>query len=882
MRLLKFLKAIVLTISFFSILILGSYVFKNNVLGYSCTTLGLYCQAPDGSYIQDVWLDFGFWFEGEFVTQCIFRGARLEYICTGDDSDCNGGLEYYLTYEACDAQTDLLVAGCCGSTDPTPDPGCTPGCGSCSAGTYSTSPPVGYGTSGTCTYTKADCTTETRNCYSPCNIGDCTDYGYLDSCPEGETCRELPADSLLVTDPIYPGCPTEYETTCYSINAPSSELDLIIIPGNYDSVLTSYAKKDPSPLFSKIIKNISAQEPDSILGFTSTTHSGINLNNPIKIWAEFSDIDGTEDIMAIYVWWSDDGVFTTPNRIADPTEGLPVKVESEDNWGIMVRRIDGNWSKVYAPHISATNTAWVEIGGIGSELNPILAEDGVSPIVEIYTLEVTDIPADSRVELEFLMNFLDDSSSVTEGEYFLWSLANDVDGFLPFEEYEEVEDIIIDYDHWEDSTKDWNIDLTQPVILNNEVITEVNEEIISVSFNVSDNLGLSYVRLDACRTGGVSTDDLTSSLNGTPYILSTCASQKLFSNINNITSGTDLLGSKGSILGASSYSSAGLTIDLNGNEGGAITFWITAMDLAGNYTQTPIIYELGEWVMTTNGLVYGTNGVSSTTRNIEDGVWDPLSKLSNYGFEELYADLTDEVLLGGSNTAVNLLEKLVKYNENKSFKASNFPGVYINSPYTELLIAYNVKKENPSLNYGETTVTTISGHLTDLFSETHDYYIINNNEDEDTKIDSFVCDGKGLIIVNGNVTITPDITNSTTLDACIILASGDITIQPGSDKEDSGAFGYDLLHSFLIANGEIVIEEDLNNDGLLVEGGLVAFTPNLSSSSAIVNNREIGLVSRNIYPVLVVNNNAKYGLLSRTLFGSQIDVFKIEVGFKPF
>jgi hypothetical protein len=37
-----------------------------------------------------------------------------------------------------------------------------------------------------------------------------------------------------------------------------------------------------------------------------------------------------------------------------------------------------------------------------------------------------------------------------------------------------------------------------------------------------------------------------------------------------------------------------------------------------------------------------------------------------------------------------------------------------------------------------------------------------------------------------------------------------------------------------------------------------------------------------VYPVLVVDNNAKYGLLSKTVFGSQIDIFKIEVGFKPY
>ena len=136
-------------------------------------------------------------------------------------------------------------------------------------------------------------------------------------------------------------------------------------------------------------------------------------------------------------------------------------------------------------------------------------------------------------------------------------------------------------------------------------------------------------------------------------------------------------------------------------------------------------------------------------------------------------------------------------------------------------------------------------------------------------------------MVHGDVTITPDLTNSDPLNACIILSSGNITIERGSDKTDSGTFGYDIVHAFLIANGEIIIEEDPHNDGLLVEGGLVSFTPN-TEKGAIVNNREMDVLNKNIYPIVAIDNNAKYGLLSKIVFGSQIDVYKLEIGFKPY
>jgi hypothetical protein len=37
-----------------------------------------------------------------------------------------------------------------------------------------------------------------------------------------------------------------------------------------------------------------------------------------------------------------------------------------------------------------------------------------------------------------------------------------------------------------------------------------------------------------------------------------------------------------------------------------------------------------------------------------------------------------------------------------------------------------------------------------------------------------------------------------------------------------------------------------------------------------------------VYPVLVIDNNSKYGLFGKDLFGSQINVFKSEIGFKPY
>jgi hypothetical protein len=165
-------------------------------------------------------------------------------------------------------------------------------------------------------------------------------------------------------------------------------------------------------------------------------------------------------------------------------------------------------------------------------------------------------------------------------------------------------------------------------------------------------------------------------------------------------------------------------------------------------------------------------------------------------------------------------------------------------------------------------------------------YCVIESEDDITIESGFVCDGKGLIVSKGDITIDPDITNldDSISNACILLAGGDINIKAGTYKS-SDETHYDIVHAFMIANNKINIptEDDSDitpDDGLLVEGALIGFGE--TEETSINNVREIPWGPRTIFPVIAVNNNSKYGLLSKDLFGSQIDIYKTEVGFKPY
>ena len=68
-----------------------------------------------------------------------------------------------------------------------------------------------------------------------------------------------------------------------------------------------------------------------------------------------------------------------------------------------------------------------------------------------------------------------------------------------------------------------------------------------------------------------------------------------------------------------------------------------------------------------------------------------------------------------------------------------------------------------------------------------------------------------------------------------------------------------------------------------MEGGLVGLTTTpISGNGSIANKRDIVPSKMQSYPVIAVKCRSKYGLLARKLFGTPIDVFKTEVGFKPY
>ena len=532
------------------------------------------------------------------------------------------------------------------------------------------------------------------------------------------------------------------------------------------------------------------------------------------------------------------------------------------------------------PHItSADDRVWTTpaFGGSGiyyiSDPTPTSEHPEYDRMIELSNISVSTNT--NQIQLTALMKFVtENNDKVATDQYNLFGMANDLIGFTAYET-----DGIKDSNIWADSTTDWNLDMEEPQITNISTANGSVENTLDLSFEVTDGEKgeLAFVRVDACH----SEQDTTSipifvDGRGFLYDLDSCDNRADIDDIDAV----DLI-SDGPLTefpdGTKTFTE---TVSIDVNDINGITFYITAMDKAGNYSTSQQILKFGDWAIIKDGLVFGNEGASSPTRGLQENSWDiTTSNISEEGCAIAdNLDLTNQVLLGGETTSISFLGDLGHSSSNLSFKASKFSGVPITDVYSELMNAYRSKQiKNPELfelhDYLDLTTNPCEGSA--------EYCVISSDSDTDITIPStFECNSKTLITSGGNIIIRPDFLNSTNSDACIILAIFKIIIVSGSTGTED--IYYDVIQAFLIAGNNIVIEEDPSDDGLIVQGGLVAFGSQDTGISNIIDSRTIPFGYRDSYPVIAVNNNAKYGLLSTNIFGSQVEMFKLEIGFKPY
>lgn len=673
------------------------------------------------------------------------------------------------------------------------------------------------------------------------------------------------------------------------------------------------------------------------LGCKSETWSGIEINNPIEMEARYWSTRDVNRIEAIYFWmakegeqagassatvrgssfgdniiWfsrgSDDFNFPTfgdylsssgkgsGSRSATSYELKYLleqqvssgKTATNSGFGFMVRRVNGQLSDVYIPKTGGNKGYWAKIGTVGNDF--YIYGPNSKPMVKVSGLNITQ---GKEITAKFKLIFLNEKSNLSsfekvhEGMYNIYTMANDIFGFTPKDNYSNR--AIVDrlpyesneirfYNHWKKGPQ-WGIDLTPPKLEKSLQPVVTSPSVLSLQWKGID--GESSILHSIGNAFRIKTDVVKNS----EIIYPAGSGKKVLLNYRNSSDVLGRLNGSNILWSVANIANRDERIDMTDNRGGSAEFFVTLFDQGCNHKQETTQFNLNEWIQSKGGYFYSRGGTIINTKSLSAGLWKERALFEKYKLKENEADLATE-LLGGYVNAPTLLRQLNNSSTNKSYVAINFDGIKKSDVYSNYLDKVRKLPEGSVVKVNRATSTTLAGSLSsscDNPSACQSKGVVYLVQGDVTIQSGFKCDSRAVVIATGNMFVDPDITNSTSTSACVFMAGRDLTIRDGSNKSATNKIGFDVLDGYYIANGTLRIsKENKNNtqrqDSLFVEGGLVSFGE--GSQASIVLLRELHLEDRNIYPVLNIAHHAKYGKLMTEIFGGERLVFKSEIGYK--
>jgi len=720
--------------------------------------------------------------------------------------------------------------------------------------------------------------------------------------------------------------PPEDQDDCYETESPqpSEELTIIKDPLNYVNYY----------------------------GFSSITHTGDRpvpvdigklgtLNDPFKspitMKATYTDTDGASDIEGMFVWFREGkyigDLSNTPVYISDTAEP---KASANDSWGFMLRRMGSGWQP-YVPSYNGDSIFWTKKNTSGN----VFSIDGTNgeKMVEV-TIIGNPMQSGNTVWMEFSLRFSDDNGNlfpgnVSEGLYKIYLMGLDKFSFTPYDNYD------IDYENfwskgflyddpnktedfssfwkpnqlrykagqnqlyarsWGTPLQTWTIDRTPPTLNTN---TSISGNSITLSWNAFDKInvnengnlntvvGYVFSSVEDARsikiTGSLSSSGQLS-LHTSPF--EPDSSNGSSDKIGVFKDGSGYLFRVTNI--NSNTNSGNITININDEANGALLFYLTAFDDAGNIVQSgEIKQDLNDWMVTSGGLAYSAGGKSFTVKDLDDVVWGGTLPPSNYegnpGLIPPDVNFTSE-MWGESGGLISFIPSSPLYSY-----SMKFTGIELgeDSYYTLLLDSYEKNKKNLGNNVKEKmNFMVFSNAVSNYCSGEYEYCVFKYDSSSDVVINQgFACNKKTLMFINGNLTINPPLRSSTGTDTlsgingCIIVVKNNVIITAGGNASGDG-FGYDKVNGYILADGQIIIEDEESKrapntdpiiDGVYINGGLQS----LGSNKSIVFNRYLRLQDRVKFPLLAIDLHPKYGILGEKFFGSKYIIQIMELGVKP-
>lgn len=706
--------------------------------------------------------------------------------------------------------------------------------------------------------------------------------------------------------------PKDY-ISCYEQLSPQPSVSLIKYPENVKTTLGFTSQTHTGGGQYEDVNGVKTD--DSVNDFYpySTTRNP-SEGNLFHMEATFTDQD--LPIEAVYVWFNKSGTKPiTPMSIDLNNDSTPQKYGSKTKgeFGFMLHNKAGVWTP-YIPAIAGTGEGssdlWKQALNEYSETvdgKTVISIPGPTGIIaKVLLYSINPSNNGKTVKLKFSLSFKANNNNLLaniaeEGEYKIWLMANDTFGFTPYDNYEDREEVVKNaiknrwitneriryYDQWQNTSVVWNLNFYPPAIALTvkpsssspsgiELAWSFNhsgdglpDEFSDLILNIykSEGLTIDPVSLSNINNGGASSMDLNNGLQ-----------------LKEEGNHDDLVGSLEAsvneyllkIHGGNGNGSALLTLNNVGQ--GSLYFYLTAFDKGGNIgSRNALNLDLRDWLITQGGLLYSDEiKVNVDNRGDLDAWLDSKDLLKNIAREE--ADISTELIGKSGNTPVAPSRSgATKSYMIRPFLFSDPPDGY----YTSLKSSFNRRKGTIAHTLKDLgSVTSLSGNLSGLDGGVEpDQIAVGDTVGTLTVSSSFKCDRQGIFFVDGDLTIDGRILNTNVQkDACIFIASGNVTIKAGN-KMSTSQLQYDEINMYLLSDGQISIKKDDEGDGLYISGGIHTIK---EATDAIRMERTLRVADRLRYPAVVVNHHSKYGVLARSLFGIPVNMQETEVGITPY
>ncbi len=662
---------------------------------------------------------------------------------------------------------------------------------------------------------------------------------------------------------------------------------------------------NPNPDSGYNCPNILNNEVDrtSMKGCVSTTHTGMEVNNPLKFEIIGSDLDGVDEIQGAIVWLSKNG---TTGSIPDfPFISGTYGGSDPNQIAVMVMQRDGSWNN--SPYIytadSTNSYNWANITSNGE----IRTTAGVMARVT----EASGTPNGNNVvfniQIEFTVPELGQlPNTYPEGNYEISGLVFDKHMLL-------AGGTVVDQFYMSTDCRagGWNIDLRRPIFESGSPTSEtVFSRVLKLLWNFN---GTGSYATDVVINGysySSTKEIILESPGGYPNItLSTPPSEGEIGVIDDVNA-WNIINSDAS----ETYDSSA-RINIGTNDEGTIILYATGFDQACNYviSDDPVTININPWLTSKGGFVYSGGDVGAHAKDYTAYSTFINSVLRKVTAEEL--DIGTEVVTSRSDTINNFIHPELSavrassiYNSNSQMSSWY---EYLSARLDEQMVALGQNNFRLFGFPGEITSNRISDYCVKPFlpQAEREYCYMNIQGDlnvvpeykvfpDGERRKELICDKKTLIMASGDIHIEPDIINGgdDNINGCIFVAGGSITVGAGDWVTQNATIledtKYDYLDAYLLAEDIIDIQlvdvyDSLGNiitkrDGLEIYGGLVAFGQNIpTGTSAVQANRSFGLWNAYI-PTTAITWDPRYAKLAEAFFGPTAAMYKREVGFKPY